>query len=257
MSLIHVFGSRAGTEPMLARHHVSWALEHNKEFYWFDAGENCSHTAHLMGLDLTRIRNIFISHPHMDHVGGLPNLLWTIRKLTTVRKIENLPPLNIHSPSLRQLDAIITLLSDTEGNFKCCFDIVRKSIADGFLLDNGAIIVEARHNLHLGIPEDGKWQSFSFRVQVNGKKLVYSGDVHGIEDLEDWLDCDLLIMESGHHSPIKICSQLRENHAPVKQIMWIHHGRELLNHPIETRQSAETAWGDKLIFAEDGMTIEF
>ncbi len=257
MSKIHIFGSRSGTEPMPERHHVSWALEHNDELYWFDAGENCSHTAHLMGLDLTKIRNIFISHPHMDHVGGLANLLWTIRKLTTVRKITSLPPVTVYTPSLRQLDAIMAVLSETEGNFKCCFEIPRKQVADGLLLDDGAVTVEALHNLHLREPADGKWQSFSYRIQVDGKKLVYSGDVRSIDELTPWFDCDLLMMESGHHSPAQVCTQLREKHAPVKQLLWIHHGRELLNEPIEARNRAEAAWGEKLIFANDGMTLNF
>ena len=49
--------------------------------YWFDAGESCSHTGHLLGLDLTEVKSIFISHAHIDHVGGLAKLLWCMRKL--------------------------------------------------------------------------------------------------------------------------------------------------------------------------------
>ena len=73
---LYVFGSCSGTEPMEGRHHTSVAFEINDRFYWFDAGENCSYTAHLMGVDLLKISDIFISHTHMDHIGGLANLLW-------------------------------------------------------------------------------------------------------------------------------------------------------------------------------------
>ena len=68
---IHFLGTCSGTEPMPDMHHCSLAFDINGVYYWFDAGEGCSHTAMTkMGIDLSRIRSIFISHPHIDHVGG-------------------------------------------------------------------------------------------------------------------------------------------------------------------------------------------
>ena len=64
---------------MHGRNHVSWALDVNGRLYWFDAGESCSHTAYLLGLDLMAIRSIFISHPHIDHVGGALRIVRAIR----------------------------------------------------------------------------------------------------------------------------------------------------------------------------------
>ena len=82
---VHILGSCSGTEPYEGRHHTSVALETEKGLYWLDAGECCSYTAYLMGLDLLKTKGIFISHCHMDHVGGLGKLLWDIRKLTVVK----------------------------------------------------------------------------------------------------------------------------------------------------------------------------
>ncbi|MDD6563518.1 MAG: hypothetical protein PUF08_00410, partial [Clostridiales bacterium] len=61
----YIFGSCSGTEPFKGRHHTAWALELNGRIYWFDAGETCSYTAHLMGVELLAVSDIFISHPHM------------------------------------------------------------------------------------------------------------------------------------------------------------------------------------------------
>ena len=74
-------GSCSGTEPMPDRFHTSYVIEHGGGVYWFDAGEGCSYNAHLMGIDLLAIRSLCISHCDLDHVGGLVNLLGTIRKL--------------------------------------------------------------------------------------------------------------------------------------------------------------------------------
>ena len=167
MSRIHILGSCSGTEPQPGRHHTAWVLEHNGSLYWFDAGENCSHTAHLAGLDLLKVRNIFISHPHMDHVGGLANLLWTIRKLTIVGGIRSLEPVTVYTPSLSQFTAVRSILAETENEFKSCFQLDAKKITDGIVLDDGNIRVEARHNLHLGVPENGEWKSFSFRIMAS------------------------------------------------------------------------------------------
>ena len=59
---LHFLGTCAGTEPMPGRKHASVAVEVGDRLYWFDAGEGCSYTAHLMGLDLLKIKAVFISH---------------------------------------------------------------------------------------------------------------------------------------------------------------------------------------------------
>ena len=66
---------------MPGRHHTAWMLEAGGRLYQFDAGECCAWTAHLMKLDILALRALFISHPHSDHNGGLPMLLWNRNKI--------------------------------------------------------------------------------------------------------------------------------------------------------------------------------
>lgn len=62
---IHFWGTCCGAEPIPGRRHASVAVESMEHIYLFDAGENCAYTAHLIGLDLSKINKIVISHPHI------------------------------------------------------------------------------------------------------------------------------------------------------------------------------------------------
>jgi len=252
---ITILGSCSGTEPMPGRHHTSWTLQLGEELFWFDAGECCSYTAHLLGLDLLQTRGIFISHPHMDHVGGLPNLLWTMRKLSNVRKDYTPFELPIFTSLPMQVEAIVTMLQGTEGAFNTCFDINIKQIRDGELLQK-PIMVEARHNSHMKPAPDGDWQAFSLRISAKGRVIVYSGDIGSIQELDGWSDsCDLLMMETGHHSPQKVCAYLEEKQAQIGRLLFVHHGRSILNNPEGEREACRKLTRIPVDIAEDGMSF--
>ena len=227
---LYIFGSCSGTEPMQGRHHTSLAFEINGRFYWFDAGESCSYTAHLMGVDLLSVSEIFVSHPHMDHVGGLGNLLWNIRKLVwrkdTQPKYGNI---SVYIPSKETFDGILSILQNAEGNYKNEYETIYKNVSDGLLFENSDIKVSAFHNLHLPKAEDG-WKSFSYLIFAEGKKIIYSGDLEGLDDISELLSggCDLLLMETGHHSADTICRQIADAGYNIKEIYFLHHGRAIL-----------------------------
>ena len=256
MAKIHFFGTCSGTEPIKDMHHTSFAIETGGFYYWFDAGENSSRTAHLMGIDLLKVKSVFISHAHMDHVGGLGNLFWNIRKLTTVS--DRLPPdkkINLFIPDLDSWDGIYKMLKCTEGSFKCNFEIDVNKTVNGVIYEDENIKVTAFCNNHLPLNEKGEHMSYSYKIETEGKTVVFSGDVKSIDDLSLAIDdgCDYLLMETGHHKVKDICDFVEKK--DIENLFFIHHGREI----ILQRENAEKIAKNckkKAIITEDRMSVE-
>ncbi len=258
-STLHLIGSCSGTEPFPGRHHTAFALDFSDRLYWFDAGECCSYNAYLAGIDLPSTESVFISHTHMDHIGGLPNLLWTLRKLTSVSeearsKLEN-RQIDVFIPDITVFEGMLAMLRGTEGGFKTVFDVIPQQVNDGLIYDRHGLRVTAQHNFHLGVSEP--WLSYSFRIEAGEKVIVYSGDVKSIEDFENLIDgADLLLMETGHHKAENVCRYLQTAGKDFDRLVFLHHGRAILKDPEGELRKARDIIGDKVAIADDGMVIE-
>jgi ribonuclease BN (tRNA processing enzyme) len=117
----HFLGTCSGTEPMKGMHHCSFVVEIDGALYWFDAGENCSYAAVIKGLDIMQTEALFLSHPHIDHVGGLANLFFCFDKfIWTYRKpLANDNRLEVFYPAERALEAAKCLaLSEAHSQFR-------------------------------------------------------------------------------------------------------------------------------------------
>jgi ribonuclease BN (tRNA processing enzyme) len=254
---ITFLGTCSGTEPMPDRKHVSFVIEQDEQVYWFDAGECCSRTAHLMGIDLLSVRAIFISHPHMDHIGGLPNLVWTMAKLDS----RNQDP--TRSLKGKHVDLFIPDLSvwhGIHGMFSLRsfpFDLAVKRCEDGVIYDDSILRVTALHNKHIGEPAPGDpWRSFSLRIEAGDKRIVYSGDVAHVSEIQPLLaGCDLFLMETGHHRVEEICHYLRDNDLKVGQLAFIHHGRAILADAEGEAEKARAILGRDVLITDDGMSL--
>lgn len=255
---LYIFGTCSGTEPMPDRHHTAFALSIKDQLYWFDAGECCSYTAHLMGVDVCNARAVFISHPHMDHVGGLGNLFWTMRKLNSRHHTLDGKAIDLFMPNAETWPAQLALLEHTEGNFRNPFAIREHRIRDGILFSDENVQVTALHNLHLPPRENGEYCSFSFSIQAAGMRIAYSGDVKSYHEIAPLLEgTHILLAETGHHAPAQVCAELNQMGIRPERLLFIHHGRAILNDCENSMQKAKGIYSGPMEVLSDGCVLPF
>ncbi len=257
-------GTCAGTEPMPDNLHTSLLLEAGDHLYFFDAGESCSRTAHLLGHDLTRVRAVFLSHAHMDHVGGLPNLLWTVRKLHGLPSHPGLvrQPVSVYTPNMASWQAMNEFLTHTEGNFSLDFDLAAFPVTPGAIFEENGISVQALPNRHIP-PEttvSRVFRSYSFRVESDSASFVFSGDVADVSEIAPLIlhrHTDLVLVETGHHGVREVCVWAERYRDNIGRLGFVHHGRAILNDPDGQLALAREYTNIPVFFAHDRQCFDF
>src|SRR5207302_6520806 len=85
-------GTRGGPGPTVGRAQSSNVLIVNGASYVVDAGEGVTRRLTRAGIAIRDIDNIFITHAHDDHTGGLGELL------TAEYRFNRTKPVNIYGP---------------------------------------------------------------------------------------------------------------------------------------------------------------
>lgn len=85
------------------------SLHPSHHMYLFDTSDSCVYTAHLLEYDLTELESIFISHPHIDHVGRFPYLFLLLHKFCRRRSERHDRILQIYIPSAKPVVAALAM----------------------------------------------------------------------------------------------------------------------------------------------------
>lgn len=222
-------------------------IENNGKFYLIDCADGTEQKLLKCGIDPVEISAVFLTHTHLDHSAGLPNLLKRFIKYKRYGKIPD-AEMKCFLPDMRAADIIKAWI---DLNFR--FEYMQFSdVADGF--DDGNFSLKAIPNRHLGA--NGK--SFSYKISCGGKKIFYSGDLTAdFSDfcIEEANNCDIVISEVTHF-PIDKATELLKDLKCGKLIF--NHISTILQNVDEQQKVLQklSALPFPVQFAADGMTFE-
>ena len=197
-------GTRAGPTPTVGRAQSSNLLIVNGSLYVIDAGDGVTRRLTRFGANFRSIEDIFITHPHSDHTGGLGALMSVIYDANRVKPVEIYGPPGTEA-SVHGLKEFIAVNSDiriSDGTKVVPSDKVfgGHDVGVGVVFQDANIKVTAIENTHFhfqpGSPGYGKDKSYAYRFDTPDRSMVFTGDT-GPSDAVSTLakGADMLVSE--------------------------------------------------------------
>ncbi len=141
-----IFLGTSSMIPTKERNHSSVYLKHDNLSLLFDCGEGTQRQMKFAGIKPSKIKDIFITHWHGDHVLGLPGMLQTIASSVKgcedceQRKVRIFGPVETEDRIKHMLKAF---------SFQSDLDIEIEEIkGDGCVFENGDVVINAYYLEH-------------------------------------------------------------------------------------------------------------
>ncbi len=203
---IEFLGTSHGV-PSADRYCQSMLAEVGDRAYLIDTGAPVADLLTRRGMDFARVKGVFITHMHGDHVNGLVHFLnlstWYYKNVD----------LDVYLPDPRgveQYTALLQLLHHRDIDFG---RIRLHAYSAGEVFDDGVLSVKAIPTAHL---ENG--MAYGFLLRGEGRSVRITGDMQkSLEDFPRWdprEKVELLITECAHCSPETLLERIEAYPAP-------------------------------------------
>jgi ribonuclease Z len=256
MNRLVILGSSSGM-PDPKRACSSILIESGIKSYLLDAGEGCASSILRHKVDSDKIKQVFITHTHSDHSIGIFMLVQMMHLLGRKENLEIYLPEESIFWFENMFDAVYLF---SEGlNFK--FEL--KPIPRDFVFKDESLVLRSYPNQHLlsnkefiseqGLPN--KMESHCFLIEMDKRKIVYSGDIAKSEDIEDLIQgVDYLLCESTHIDLEELFELVSAR--KVKSTILTHIYEETEKKKEFLIKVAQKLGCQNLQFASDGLNID-
>lgn len=173
-------------------------LKANKANFVIDPGDGILRdlNTEIGTKQILAISNIFVTHGHHDHVGGV----WSL--LTYLRVMRKSTPLTIHYPKgCVEIESIFNAFDQVYGD-GLTYEINLSIIEETNSFTTKDVIVEPFTVIHKEFLNDGSKRqvpALGYKFTYQNKSICYGGDTAYCEELvKQARNSDLAIIEAGH-----------------------------------------------------------
>jgi len=218
---IYTLGTGHG-DSTFSRYNSSTAYETDDgHLYLVDCGAPAEATLRRKGLKASDIRAVFITHMHVDHVGGLTEMMLQITKYPK----ERLFPFRIFLPEESAIEPLKCWFAAMHGNPDNEL-YSYGSVNDGAVYEDENISVTAVRTKHLKTGDIFVSFSYILHFKKEDVTILHTGDLKG--DFSDFpavsaeRDFDACVCEATHYSPESSLDALMK--AKFKKLIFSHIG---------------------------------
>lgn len=268
---VQVLGS-GGPELQDKRASTSYLIwDHGTARVLVDAGGGSALRFGESGAQMSQVDVVLFSHFHIDHSGDFPALVFSSWFEDRKRPLPVYGPQgNDFMPSTTEF--VRDLFSEPHGAWRYLSDLVEPGTQGSYTLKphdvaagskpvlvfrNSDMVVYAVRVIHGGFP------ALAWRVEMGGKRIVFSGDTNGEGDglTQLALNADLFVahnavpegvtgVERRLHMPPSVIGMTAAN-AHVKQLILSHRMLRTLGRENETQTEIKHHFSGPIVFAND------